>query len=371
MIRCPDWLAARFGPDDALRFDDFVEACLYDRKHGYYARSGERIGGDGDFVTGSTLDPAFAASVARVFEEVAERLPDRPLAFVEAGAGTGRFHRAFREAVPGRLRVRTSTFAVERSDAAREELQRRVPDAGAVADPSELPSGLFGVLFSYELYDALPFARLLGAEEGPPVEEVVRLDRSTGSISTGTAPARPELLAHLAEIGVEPEPGQELDVALGAAPMHAALLGRFEAGLSLAFDYGAPTRALYSAASRFHGTATAHRHHRAHRGLLECPGEQDLTAHVDFGELERAGRRSGWERLGLLSQARFLIGSGLLAGLPEDPAARRKALRLIEPEGMGEELRVLVESKGISSPRSLRFLAENPVQRAEIEPSDP
>ena len=69
------------------------------------------------------------------------------------------------------------------------------------------------------------------------------------------------------------------------------------------------------------GTLLAYHRHRASDDVLARPGEQDLTAHVDFGRLERAGRAVGLEPVGYLTQRDLLLGLGLRDWLGRlDPA---------------------------------------------------
>ncbi len=94
------------------------------------------------------------------------------------------------------------------------------------------------------------------------------------------------------------------------------------------------------------------------------PGDQDLTAHVDFSAVRRAAERVGGRCLGLTTQARFLLALGAIEflgeqGLPGDgprvagPADRvrrfreREALKeLVLPDRMGDRFRVMVLSAG-------------------------
>ena len=62
-----------------------------------------------------------------------------------------------------------------------------------------------------------------------------------------------------------------------------------EDGFLLAIDYGY-TRAETVRFPR--GTLMSYRRHVAREDVLENPGEQDITAHVNFSALEEHGRRS-------------------------------------------------------------------------------
>ena len=90
--------------------------------------------------------------------------------FVEAGAGDGRFlqdfARALAEEDPDFSR-RVRLTAVERSPIARERLSALGVASRVLESAEELaPGSVSGWIFSNELYDALPVARVCGAADG-------------------------------------------------------------------------------------------------------------------------------------------------------------------------------------------------------------
>jgi SAM-dependent MidA family methyltransferase len=95
--------------------------------------------------------------------------------------------------------------------------------------------------------------------------------------------------------------------------------------------------------------------------LFSAPGESDLTAHVNFNALIDTGRDAGLELTGFTSQERFLLALGEgneFADLYEPGAnevenlkARLKLKRLIHPGGMGNIFKVLIQHRGVASPK--------------------
>jgi SAM-dependent MidA family methyltransferase len=85
-------------------------------------------------------------------------------------------------------------------------------------------------------------------------------------------------------------------------------------------------------------------------------GRQDMTAHVDFTSVRRAGENAGMMTLGLTSQSEFLERLGIMEALTplakgerdiEEYASRRRAVtELVDPGGLGR-IRVLVQAKGV------------------------
>jgi SAM-dependent MidA family methyltransferase len=80
-------------------------------------------------------------------------------------------------------------------------------------------------------------------------------------------------------------------------------------GFALTIDYGASARRLYT---REHadGTLMAYAHHQLSARPLARPGQQDLTAHVNFSALARAGAESGLRVSRYTTQARLLRALG-------------------------------------------------------------
>jgi SAM-dependent MidA family methyltransferase len=77
-------------------------------------------------------------------------------------------------------------------------------------------------------------------------------------------------------------------------------------------------------------------------------GEQDLTAHVDFTALAEAGEAEGLATVALTRQALWLSACGLFEDLATaDASTRLAAMALLDGEGMGEEIRVLVQARRV------------------------
>ena len=83
------------------------------------------------------------------------------------------------------------------------------------------------------------------------------------------------------------------------------------------------------------------------------PGLTDITAHVDFTAMARAGERAGLDVAGFAAQAPFLLGCGILdalaaVGEPGSMAylvAAAPVQRLLSPSEMGELFKVIALAK--------------------------
>jgi SAM-dependent MidA family methyltransferase len=114
-------------------------------------------------------------------------------------------------------------------------------------------------------------------------------------------------------------------------------------------------------AGRHRGTLMAYRQHSASSDPYQAPGEQDLTAHVNFTALAAACEQEGMQVEKLRTQSQFLMGIGennQFADAFEDcrlPQERAKVAlqlkHLVTPVGMGETFQVLIASRGIDAKR--------------------
>ena len=101
-----------------------------------------------------------------------------------------------------------------------------------------------------------------------------------------------------------------------------------------------------------------HHRHTAHGDVFARPGEEDITAHVDFSALAEAARDAGLEVLGYATQAQFLVNCGITDVLAEAnvenalhyaPLAA-EAGKLLSPAEMGELFKVLAVGRGVAPP---------------------
>jgi SAM-dependent MidA family methyltransferase len=125
-------------------------------------------------------------------------------------------------------------------------------------------------------------------------------------------------------------------------------------GAAILVDYGFPAHEYYFD-ERTGGTLMCHYRHHSHPDPFFLPGLQDITAHVDFTAMALAAQDAGLDVLGFMSQAAFLLASGigelLLATDPEDVLRylpQSKAVqKLVSPAEMGELFKVLIVGKEV------------------------
>ena len=152
-------------------------------------------------------------------------------------------------------------------------------------------------------------------------------------------------------------PGYVSEINLAADALIASLAECLERGLILMIDYGFVASEYYHP-QRHMGTLRAHVRHHALDDPFYLPGLADLTAHVDFSAVARAGMAAGLELAGYTSQASFLLNSGLTELLMQTPPTDAAAYlpqanavqRLVSPAEMGELFKVIGFGKGGIAP---------------------
>ncbi len=336
MSNLADHLRERIRADGPIPFAAFMEEALYGEA-GYYSRPDPPIGEAGDFVTGASFSPLFGRATARLLRRL-DRVLTRPADLFEAGFGTGAHLANVVAALAGDERRLLAWDRIARPAPPGVERKDRLAEAGPID----------GLVFSYELFDALPFHRLIGREGGGVGELWVDLDAEGGFLWKEAEPS--DVLLQELLGGFQLEPGQIADLAPGWVPLYKEIAGRLGRGLLVTCDYGFERERLLDVRIRRHGTLACFTRQRVHRNPFVLVGEQDLTAHVDFTSLIQAGEEAGLTTVALTRQALWLTACGLFDDLQDaGPEARQQAMALLDGEGMGEDIRVLVQAKGIDA----------------------
>ncbi|MGA7292650.1 MAG: SAM-dependent methyltransferase [Terriglobales bacterium] len=354
-----------------MPFSRYMEMCLYDPAYGYYSANAEQFGKAGDFYTASDVHAVFGRLVARQFEEMWRAL-DRPakIEILELGPGRGLFARDVldwtRKKFPDFFGAGTYTLQ-ESSPALRAKLRetlREHLDSGRAAISGERGSSIgrgvcrtLGaeiplIVFANEFFDAFP-VEILSARGK------LHIALDNGHLCETWLPPLAEEMEFLDRYGVHPETNERIEAPLLAQGWARQIAESVAHGLLLVVDYGYTRNEQL--AGRYRGTLMAYRHHSASPDPYQAPGEQDLTAHVNFTALAAACEQAGMHCEKLLTQSQFLMGIGesnQFADAFEDcrvPQERAKVAlqlkHLVTPVGMGENFQVLIASRAVDRGR--------------------
>jgi SAM-dependent MidA family methyltransferase len=194
-------------------------------------------------------------------------------------------------------------------------------------------------LLANEFFDALPIRQFSFTERGW-CERMVGAEKA-GALAFGLSPASLPLQIP-AERGT-PEHGavyETCPVGEELAAQMAHIVAQ-KGGAALIVDYG------YDADAGFGETLQAVAEH-GYAGVLDNPGEADLSAHVNFAALARAAVRAGAKAYGPVQQGEFLLSLGIVQraeALSRNHLGQsgigRQLDRLVEPDQMGTLFKAL------------------------------
>lgn len=323
-------IAQRIRREGPITFAEFMRMALYTPGYGYYVTEPARMGWQGDYYTSTDVSPLFAHCMGRQLYQMWEQL-GRPNPFVVLEQGAGRGHLV--EGVHawanqhcgdgGSPLSACSDFALaldyhtqdirmgQDVTMQTDEEEEHIDDTIPVVQPH--------IILSNELVDAFPI-HIVEKRNGRLYEVYVHMQKGRLSEVLGE-PGSPEVANYLDNYRVpwlSFNDGWRAEINLDA--LHwiqrtaRLLLGssprRKRRGFILTIDYGDRARALYTR-NRLRGTLVSYFQHRLTEQALARPGEQDITAHVNFSALIEEGRRQGLRLHQFTTQRLWLENMGI------------------------------------------------------------
>jgi SAM-dependent MidA family methyltransferase len=355
-------IASAIKAGGTITFARFMELALYCPEYGYYEREKDILGRRGDYYTSVNTGSVFGELLAAQFARWRTEAGSHGLwQIVEAGAHDGRLaadilgwlrdncpeifdsvEYRIGESSPRRRQWQQDTLG---------KLEAKVRWPGQFA-PSRIggsaESGINGVIFSNELLDAMPVHRVgWDADSREWFEwgvamlsgEFIWQRRDRDPLNDEAIEALPKAL-----LNVLPD-GFVLEFSPRAEGWYAAAARALRRGKLLTIDYGLTSEEILSP-ERTSGTLRAYHQHRLTSNVLSQPGEQDITAHVNFSRLQAIGEAAGLVTEIFSWQDTFLtkIAARDLEK-PWSPEKIRQFQTLTHPEHMGRKFRVLVQSR--------------------------
>jgi len=350
-------IGKRILSDGPLSLADFMEAALGDPDFGYYMNR-DPFGARGDFITAPEISQIFGELIglwcAALWLQLGK--PKR-VHLVELGPGRGTLMADILRAaksVPGfakSLHVHLVEMSPKLKEIQRQTLENSGHNIHWHQHIEDIPQGLTLVIAN-EFFDALPIVQFIHTDKGW-CERLVKLNSDNQFEFTISATGIPE-----EETGIAPRlqkgaVGSLVETCRPAEDITKHLSARIEAygGAALIIDYGYLRPATGD-------TLQAVSNHKF-ADVLQNPGEQDLTAHVNFSSLADAARQAGAQVFGPISQAQFLTDMGIdarVAGLTKTTTAaqthdiKTAAHRLIAADQMGTLFKVMAITASNSAP---------------------
>jgi SAM-dependent MidA family methyltransferase len=336
-----------------LPFARYMDLVLYAPGLGYYTAGARKLGAAGDFVTAPEATPLYGTALARQVEAALAVTGRRDI--VELGAGSGALAASLLNALAAAGALPARYAILEPSPQLRavqqETLEAHAAASGARIEWIErLPDALDGVVVMNEVLDAIA-PHLLARRGGAWFERGVTVRGD--ALAWDERPLADDAVRALAAARFPEEGDYESELNPAAEALVTTLGRRLHAGALLVVDYGFPAREYYHP-QRSRGTLVGHYRHRVHDDPFLWPGLSDLTSHVDFTAIAKAGERAGLHVAGFATQASFLLGCGILDALsavgPTGSAGYIRAAaavqRLLSPAEMGELFKVLLLARG-------------------------
>jgi len=342
-----------------MPFARFMELALYCPDSGYYETKKD-IGRRGDFYTSVSVGELFGQLLACQFAEWLEAEVSSQksvVRIVEAGAHDGKLAADILNWLQSnRPKFSEIEYVILEPSPRRQEWQKETlkhftnvrwlsafPDARR-----QTPNSKFnGIIFSNELLDAFPVRRFgWDAQNKKWFEWGVAIDGDqfiwAKIPDPQSAICNPQLEAVLPD-------GYIIETSPAAENWWREAAGALARGKLLAIDFGFTADEMLSP-SRICGTLRAYFRHHATDDLLANPGEQDLTAHVNFTAIQKAGEDAGLKTQFFGSQTKCLVD--ILAMAEKDKSfgewntrQTRQFQTLTHPEHLGRAFRMLVQSR--------------------------
>ena len=315
----------------------YMDLCLHDRRHGYYAT---RPGLGEDFITAPEISQVFGELIGLWAANEWQMMgaPSR-IALVEIGPGRGTLMadalRATR-AVSG-FHTAIDLAFIEASPVLRANLEQRFAEMTprVLSDLDALPTEHPVILIANEWLDCLPVTQYVRVGDAWH-ERVIGLDEA-GALKFGLDPATlPEDISPTQDQAViELQPGLKT-VSETLSQLFSATPGR-----ALFVDYGPADRTPDDTLRSFKAGTQI--------DPLAAPGESDLTCDVDFARLVRLLRQQGLQTEGPIAQGLFLQSLGAEARLNQlarqNPDAAdtlyQGVVKLVDPAQMGTRFQVV------------------------------
>ena len=393
MSKAAEIIAQEIEKHEAIPFTRFMQLALYCPVYGYYEKEEDTIGRRGDYYTSVSVGPLFGGLLAFQFAAWLEEghrarngthsrreAEAQTAQIVEAGAHNAQLARDILTWLRERRAAwfpRLEYWIVEPS-ARRQEWQKRtlaefgdhVRWAGTLAglgsasssqrgpSPPDTrhPDSVCGIIFANELLDAMPVQRLgwdakrrVWFEWGVALQGDRFVWTRLADYSASRTPASPAPALDPRLSALLPD-GFSIELCPLAAAWWRSAASALRQGKLLTLDYGRTAEQLL-APGNTEGTLRAYRCHRPGADVLADPGEQDITAHVDFTAIQAAGESAGLETEAFLTQAQFLTRVAARAWESQDSFGpwtqerTRQFQTLTHPEHLGRPFRVLVQKR--------------------------
>lgn len=355
-------IRSEISQNGRIPFDEFMDIALYSR-HGYY-RTLDHIGTEGDYYTSPRVHPIFGALVCAQIMQM-WKLLQKPARFtiVEQGAGDSvlaedilnaarqinqRFYQSLDYVLYDIRSVLNTTLKIRTVESSLVDLR-----------------DITGVVISNELLDAFP-VKLVQIVNGEVMELFVTTDSKGKLIEELDEPTNKTLGSFFSKEELKSLSGYRGPVNLHLKDWAENMSKVIKDGFLITIDYGYE-RELYYSVEKSRKLLQTYYMHVDGSSPFQRIGRQDITAHVDFTALEKAGINEGFTTVykGRQSEWLNLLGFRDLSDVIQNRQEKRLMNQLVFEDGMGY-FNVLIQSKKSVNLRSEFAVACNVWQDTQI-----
>lgn len=272
--------AKRLRNREVMPFDEFIDFALYDEEIGYYSSLKKRVGRseNTDFYTSSSFGSLWGELIVDACKTILQKETLAHFTFVEIAAE------------PGQSILEGVRHPFEKSQVIR------------LGEDIEIPSP--AIVYSNEWLDAQPFKRFRFCSEDRIWRELgVSLEIDSFQEKTLDASLTSPITKR--KFPEDYSGTYDIDWPSGSIEILDNLCKQPWKGLFLTFDYGLNKQVLLK--ERPLGTARSYYRHKLEENLLARTGEQDITCHICWDELQTILNLRKFKPSILSSQESFLM----------------------------------------------------------------
>lgn len=242
---------------------------------------------NGDYITSSS-HPIFINSI---YQFIKKNFKDFNLTFVDFGTGIGELIKSLKKMVNNK---NTKFIGIEKI--------KRFEDEDIIfLNSIEELEKIDGIIFSFELFDSLPF-HLVEKRKGEIKEIYVNRNKLIyGDLSNS------EILNYIQRFNINLKEGQRIEVCLLAEKIYEKMSEKLNSGFLITFDYGFKADILYNKKYFKKGTLMTYKNKKLGRDPLDEPYKKDITCAVNFSALEEVGKNNSLLTIEFTTLSKFIV----------------------------------------------------------------
>ena len=353
----------RIKNEGPISFHDYMEMALYYPGLGYYTKDSAQFGKGGDYYTSPVLSEIYGNMLGKQIEEMWQILKKKDFTIVEYGAGAGNLcsdilnYLQKNEELYEKLEyviIEKGDFLAGKQKSVLKEKVRWVNDISELGNFS-------GCIISNEVLDN--FAVHVVDMQDQLMEVFVGYEKGIKEIFL---PAKRELIDYFKDQNIKLPKDYRTEINMESKEWLQKNAMHLQSGFQITIDYGFRSHEYYKP-DRSKGTLACYFQHTVTENFYEHPGQQDITAHVNFSSLAEWGKEFGLKVNGYTNQNYFLRSLGVanyLRVLEQESSEENKALLFQANKllfEMGSAFKVLIQQKNVDGARLTGMQFSQPI----------